>query len=183
MDQEKEKQLDESLTRYSSEDFSFFVPKAMLNMSLEEIYTVQFAFWFCYIVEKDLDTALQESFRRMESVAGKTPVSELRFIKETYGIDFRKVDQTNPKYNSKDITFNDRIDIVEKIRGTSDHSEFLREIKEIRNALSYGRITDIKYKGKSLKDNEVKKNLVKDYIKQALSINSMEHEGGAMNQA
>jgi len=173
----------ERLATFSDEDFSKFLAETMLGLSPHQIHTIQFAFWFCYIVEYELDKILQKSFKNMESVMGKTPKELLDFIKNKYKIKLEKVNPDDPGHDPKNITFNDKIDIVEKIDGKSAHTEILREIKDLRNDISHLRIHNLAYKGENLLDNKVKERLVLNYVKQALEIEDMEKEGGITNES
>ncbi|MBU1130782.1 hypothetical protein KJ840_01480 [Patescibacteria group bacterium] len=174
-------ELKKSLVKYSEEDFNLFIPKTMLKLSTSQIKTIQFVFWFCYIVEKNLDDMLKLAFRNMEKIEGKTPQEMIEFIKTTYKIDFKKVDPTNPSHDPDALTFNDRIDIVEKIMGISVHTKFLRKVKSLRNNLSHGRIYSLEYEGNSLLNNQVKAKLLEDYIQQAINFDKMESLGGVVN--
>ena len=181
-EEEELRSVREKLETFASVDFNLFIPKTMLGLSHEEIYTIQFAFWFCYVVEHDLNTALQQGLRNMESVMGKTPEEVANFIKEGFEIRWERVDPDDPKYDPESITFNDRIDIVEKIRGRSDHTRFLRKIKKLRNDISHGRIYRLTYEGQDLSNNDTKKQLLFDYLKQLLGMENMESEGGMINK-
>lgn len=180
--EEKLKSVKIILEAFTDTDFNSYIPKTMLKLSQKEIDTIQFVFWFCHIVERDLDSALQQAFRNMESIMGKTPKKLVDLIKERFGVRIEKVDPNNPKYDPECITFNDRIDIVEKSMGKSDHTRFLRKIKKLRNDLSHGRIDDLTYEGKDLAEIETKRILIFDYIKQALEIKDIKSEGGVANE-
>lgn len=176
------KNLKTMLSLYSDDDFNLFIPKTMLKLSDSEIKTIQFAFWFCHAVESDLDSVLRLAFKQMEMVEGKTPEEIVEFVKNKYKIRFEIVDPTNPKHDPNNISFNDRIDIVEKMDGTSDHTKFLRDIKDIRNNLSHGRIKDLTYKGQSLFLKETKEKLVFDHIEQMINTKNNKSVGGVANQ-
>ncbi len=173
--------IKDRLSKFEAIDFNLFIPQTMMGLSSEEILTVQFAFWFCHAVERDLDNILKVSFKNMEEALGKTPVELLDFIKKYHGISFEKVDPDHPDYDQGKIYFNDRIDIVEKLCGKSEHTKFLRKVKEIRNDLAHGRISMLAYEGINLCDPEAKRRLLFDYVKQALTIDEMPKEGGFVN--
>jgi len=172
-------ELDKVLPKYSSEQFSTLVPKGMLGLSDSQIQTVQFAFWFCYTLEKDLADVLQEAVSKTKVILGKTEPETYEYMRKEYGIKFEVVDEDHPKYDPYSIVFNDRIEIVEKIRGKDNFTEFLRKVKEIRNDLSHGRILELSYEGKSLFEDATKATLLRDLI--ANSIGFPERgEGGAL---
>lgn len=180
--EEKLKSAKTMLEAFTDTDFNSYIPKTMLRLSQKKIDTIQFVFWFCHIVERDLNDVLQQAFQNMESIMGKTSEKIIDFIKEKYKIRLEKIDPNNPKYDLECITFNDRIDIAEKSMGKSDHTRFLRKIKKLRNDLSHGRIDDLTYEGKDLAEIEVKRKLIFDWIKQGLEIGDVKSEGGIENE-
>lgn len=152
------------LPLYSTEQFSTLVPKGMLRLSNSQMQTVQFAFWFCYIVESDLTDVLMEAIKNTKEMLGETAPEVDKVLREKYGIRFEIVDEDHPKYDPYSIVFNDRIEIVEKMRGTDAHTDFLKKVKKIRNDLSHGRILELKYNEKSLFEDSTKAELVRDYV-------------------
>lgn len=162
--------------------FNTFIPEKILKLSSPRIETVQFVFWFCYSVEKQLNEISQLGWKTQEKIEGKASKEVLEFIEKEYKIKVEKIDSTHPKFDVSDIMFNDLIDILEKISGTSDFTRFLRKIKGLRNDLSHLRIEELKYDGEDLLDNKVKSKLLSDYIQLMNKFNDMKWEGGLINQ-
>lgn len=171
--------LGEVLPKYSSEQFATLVPKGMLGLSDSQMRTVQFAFWFCYIVEKNLTDVLQEAINKTKEMLGETQPEVDKYLREKYGIKFEVVDEDHPKYDACSIVFNHRIEIVENMRGKDAHTDFLRKMKMIRNDLSHGRILELSYNEESLFEDTTKAELVRDYISGMLNFEER-GEGGAL---
>lgn len=169
------------LTRYSDKDFSTLVPKMMLRLSESETLTVEFAFWFCHIVEQDLNEVLATSAKVTNKILGPSSEELDEFIRSKYKVKFEKVDPSHSDYDPREITFGDRIDFVEKLQGETLHTKFLRKIKMIRNDLSHGRIKNLSYEGKDIANTAVKAKMISDYIILSLNIDK-EEVGGAVGQ-
>lgn len=174
-------ELREQLKKFSNEDFNDFIPMQMLGLSKEETLTVQAIFWFCHMVERDLDNVLRFAFRQVELIEGKTPDEVLKYISDTYQVEFHKVDPNDDSYDPRSVTFGQRISFVEKMQGKNKHIKFLWEVKNLRDDLSHLRIQDLNYKGKSLLDNEVKIELFQDYYLTTRNIEGQESKGGIVN--
>lgn len=162
--------------------FNTFIPEKILQLSVSQIQTVQFVFWFCYSVEKELNEISHLAWKTQEEIEGKTPKDVIEFIENKLKIKVEKIDSTHSEYDIRGIMFNDLIDIFEKISGISDFTRFLRKIKGLRNDLSHLRIGELSYEGEDLLDNKVKSKLLGDYIQLMVDFNDMKSEGGLMNQ-
>ena len=175
--EEKIKEMTEALERFSDKDFASFVPTTMLRVSEAEKLTAEFVFWFCHIVEQDLDKMLKMSAENTTEILGPTSKEIDDFVKDKYGIKLVKVDPDHPDYDPSAVTFGDRIFFVEKMRGKTPHVRFLWKVKKIRDDLSHGRIKDLRYENDSLIDITVKRKIMSDYVTLCLNIGD-EEEGG-----
>ena len=164
MNKEKLAILKTTLESYSTEDFTHLIPKSIIGLSKAQQETVQFAFWFSYIVETDLTRVLSEAIANTKNILGETQPEVDKYLREEHNIRYEIIDVDHPKYDPYSITFNNRIDIVEKMRGKDTHTNFFRKIKKLRNDLSHGRILELSYNGKSVFDDDTKREMLHDYI-------------------
>jgi hypothetical protein len=176
-----EQEILKVLKKYSEKDFSTLIPRTMLKLSESETLTVEFVFWFCHIVEQDLNEVLAGSSKMVSEILGPTSKELNDFIRKEYGIKFEKVDPSHDDYNDKDVTFGDRINFVEKLRGKTPSTSFLWKVKNIRDDLSHGRIKELSYEGQKIVNITTKEKMISDYISLSLNIDN-EKEGGIAAQ-
>lgn len=179
MDKETSESIEAKLKSFENQDFVNVVSQTMLALSDEEKLTVEFVYWFCHLIERDLTQILEEGMRTTNKILGQTPEELEKYIRETFKIKLEKVDPAHPSYNPNDITFGDKIYVVERMRGETPHTNFLWKIKKIRDDVSHGRIGNLRYNNQSLTLKETKAMLVKDYIEYSAGVDT-EEVGGFM---
>ena len=180
-DENRKKEMVDALARFSDKDFTNFIPNIMLRFSETERLTVEFVFWFCYVVERDLDTILKQSAEHTKLILGSISKETDDFLIEKYGIDLAKIDPTHPDYDAATVTFGNRIFFVEQLRGKTKHVKFLWKVKKIRDDLSHGRIKDLQYEKENLIEITTKRKMLSDYITLCLDMEN-EEPGGFISQ-
>ena len=176
-----EQEILKVLRQYSEKDFSTLIPKTMLKLSESETLTVEFVFWFCHIVEQDLNEILADGSKLTRDILGPSTKELDDFIRKEYGIKFEKVGPSHADYSEDEVTFGDRINFVEKLRGKTPSTKFLWRIKNIRDDISHGRIRELFYDGQDIFNIATKEKMVSDYISLSLGIDK-EKEGGVAAQ-
>lgn len=152
------------LSKYTNEDFATLIPKTMLNISDEEKVSIEYVFWFCHIVERDLADVLTGAIKFINETKGSMSQELSAFVLEKYDLKMGKVDPDQPEFDIKKITFGDRIYFIQQLRGESEYTKFLWEIKNLRDDISHVRIETLYYKGESVLDKKVKAKMLTDYI-------------------
>lgn len=167
-------QLHALFKRMSDEDLSLMVPKDALRLEVNKIQTVHFAFWICYMAELDHGDILTKAWQSAKAAYG-TEEAVINLIKKKHGIKIEKIDPDDPDHNEREVTFGDRIYIMELMAGKENEVvKMLWKLKVIRDDLSHGRINELNYGGVSLESREAKENLLYDYFRLGLNVDFSE---------
>lgn len=140
------------------------ISKGHLKLNDDLIETISFIFWLCYMAEIDLDETLRKAWE-VSKMACPDNSETKKYIKEKFGIDLKYIDVNDTDYSSKEITFGNRIDILDKILGKTNRVKLLWKLKKIRDAISHTRIDNLKYNDNDLILRETKENLLLDYFR------------------
>jgi hypothetical protein len=142
----------------SEDKLNNVVANGILGLSDEEINTVSFIFWFCYLVETDLNDVLTNCWKEALNKYNKNIQDEaVKIIKEKVFKDKNK-NIDNLEY------FSDKIKFYIFSKGKNGLSKLLWKVNDIRNNLSHNRIDELEYKNRSLYLKETKKELLIDYF-------------------
>jgi len=139
------------------------ISHGVLKLTDAEVDTISFVFWIIHIAERDLYELMVIAWNSTKNKLS-TDVATIQYIRENYKIKNEIIDPTDPKYSPNDITFTDRVDIYQKICGSTKLTKLLWELKDIRNDLSHGRVKNLKYNGESLYLRETKEKILLDFI-------------------
>ena len=134
------------------------IADGMLHLSDKQKNTVNYVFWFCYLVETDLNDILINCWNEtIKNTDENTKNKVIKIIKEkVFNDENKNID--NLEY------FRDKIKFYVFAKGESDFSKLLWKINDIRNDLSHNKVDKLKYKNKSLYLKETKKDLLLDYL-------------------
>ncbi|MCK9439264.1 hypothetical protein M0Q39_04365 [Patescibacteria group bacterium] len=134
------------------------VSDGVLNLTEKQKETVNFVFWFYYLVETDLNDVLINCWNSaIKNVDEFIREESVKIIKKKVFKDENK-DIDNLEY------FRDKIKLYVFAKGESELSKILWKINDIRNDLSHNRIDKLEYKNRSLYLKETKKELLIDYL-------------------
>lgn len=141
----------------SDEMFNETISKGALQLSDNQIQAVSFAFWLCYMAEKDLNDVIKQAWEL--SVISHPETSEYvqKILLKTLSKK-EKFDINNLKY------FSDKIK-VHSVICNDDFTKMLWKLNDIRNDISHNRIDKLEYDGQSLSLREVKEKILLDYFK------------------
>lgn len=192
-EQTLKKLLMENLKSRTDEELSDIFIHA-LNLNPKQVKLVNFVFWFCYMVETDLDKALKVISRHSDTLfppevnefAKKIIADGLKGYGETgmeietllteMAIKMEDIDKIStflkknylkkrPFTGIEDLPFFiDKIRVYEFLVGKNNHVKLLYKINNIRNDLSHGRIDTLTYNKQSLFLRTTKEALVEDYF-------------------
>jgi len=145
----------------SDEKFNETISRGILRLSDNQINTVSFVFWLCYLAETDLNDVVKGSWQKVSSNSSdilKDKALEILVKKMYNGKKDKKIDFNNLEY------FIDKIKVYEMAVGKNKSVEMLWIINGIRNDLSHNRINELQYKKESLFLRETKNKLLIDYF-------------------
>lgn len=166
------------------------ISKGALHLSDEQVDTVSFVFWFCYLAEKDLEAviknplALLEKTTRPEVLAEtKRQINEQVFgttknpsledcLKDIPNEVAEKIRATvKERYQEKrsvDIDnlpyFADKIRLYEGLFGHNNVALVLWKINDVRKDLSHLRVDELTYEGRSFSLRGTKEKALGDYL-------------------
>lgn len=141
----------------SDEMFNETISKGALQLSDNQIQAVSFAFWLCYMAEKDLNDVIKQAWKL--SVISHPEISE--YVQKILLKTFSKKD--NFDINNLEY-FADKIKIHEIIYN-DDLTKILWKLNNLRNNISHNRIDKLEYNGQSLFLRETKEKILLDYFK------------------
>lgn len=163
-------QLEKVIQNLSDEELSLMIPKASLKLDPNVIQTANFAFWLCFMAELDHSSILEEAWNASKKVYGNSE-EVIDLIKQKFGIKVEKIDPNEPGYNANNITFGDKIYVLELMIGKNDSVKLLWKLKNIRDNLSHGRINQLDYDDQNLQLRITKEKILKDYFTYGLNFN------------
>jgi len=127
--------------------------KGALKLKDEQINTVSFVFWLCYMAETDLNDAISQAWNMAKQATQFPNQKAIDKIIKDMGFDFE-----NLKY------FRDKIKVFEKIFGKTERVKILWKINDIRNDLSHNRIDNLTYDSENLSLRKTKEKITIDYF-------------------
>ena len=146
------------IAKNPEEKLNEIIPEAILNIPNNKKDTISFIFWFCYMVETELNDVLTNSWKKViRESESETQEASIKIIKENVFKDSDK-DIDNLEY------FKDKIKLYIFAKGENSFSKFLWIVNGIRNDLSHNRVDSLKYKEKNLFLKETKAELLIDYF-------------------
>ncbi|MFZ2310691.1 MAG: hypothetical protein WAW11_04045 [Patescibacteria group bacterium] len=149
----------------AEDNLSKTISKGALKLDDNQIETVSFVFWLCYMAEKDLDSILKESWNSTKTLYNNGDnIQIVKFIKDVFKIKTNKIDVEDKDYTPNNTTFGDRIFILEQLFGKIEHVNLLWKLKKLRDDVGHGRIEDLKFNEKSLLLKEVRSDLLMYYF-------------------
>lgn len=147
---DKVKQLKSLLNTTTDDKFNRLIPRAFLGLDDNQIETVSFVFWLCYLVETKMEEFIKEAVSPYKTLL----TEDVRnVLKDEHKVDFGKLDY-----------FADKIKIYEATVGKNEFSKILWEINDIRNDVSHNRTLAIKYKKEDLFLRDTKERLFLDLV-------------------
>lgn len=179
------------LITVSDDKLNYAIAKGALKLNQNQIETIVFLFFLCYLSERDIETPLKKVWDKMPGVPSeiilraKELMNEYLSDKETKGLlleDILKKEVSSEiatkirqavkeSYNEKPIlnidnlsTFGEKIKAYEKMFAKNNVTAILWKIKLIRDDMSHGRINELKYEGQSLLLRETKVKILADYM-------------------
>lgn len=156
-------ELKDVLKIATDKQLSQIVSHGVLKLTDLDVDTVSFVFWITYMAERDLHEIMVLAWNNVKNKLS-TDGETIKYIREKYKIKNEIIDPTDPKYSPNEITFTDRIDIYQKICGSTKLTKFLWQLRDIRNDISHGRIKNLKYNDKSLYLREAKESMLMDFM-------------------
>lgn len=132
--------------------------KGALKLNDDQIKTVSFAFWLCYMAETDLNSIIHQAWQMAQQVTRFPNQEEVNKVIKNMGFNF-----DNLEY------FGQKIDLYQKMFGKTERTKLLWKINTIRNDLSHNRIDNLNYNGESLTSREAKEKIVIDYFETSFS--------------
>lgn len=175
----------------SDEKVNNAISKGALKLSDDQIATVSFIFWLCYMAERDLEAVLTEPWDKIAEItkpevveAAKKMLDEMVFgVKQTEE-ELESVLKKIPEEEAKKIRaiissdyrprriagidnleyFTDKILMYQGIFGKNNLAQVLWDIKELRNLISHNQIDGLQYKGKDITLRSTKEALLMDYM-------------------
>ena len=145
----------------SDEKLNRTISHGILQLANDQIDTVSFVFWLCYLAETDLNDVVKGSWQKVTGNAPdilKDAASQILTDKIYKGKKDKNIDFNNLEY------FIDKIKVYELAVGTNKSVEMLWVINGIRNDLSHNRIDELQYNKESLFVRETKNKLLIDYF-------------------
>lgn len=127
--------------------------KGALKLDDEQIKTVSFVFWLCYMAETDLNEIIKQAWDMAQKAYPVSDQEAVNKVIKDMGFDFEKLEY-----------FSQKIGIYEKMFGKIERTKILWKINTIRNDLSHNRIESLSYNGKRLTLRETKEQIVIDYF-------------------
>ncbi len=186
-------QIDEVLKKMKevSEDMlNTAISKGALHLKDDQVATVSFVFWICFLAERDLEFSISEPWRKLsatiipdvveeakrqlnEHVFGKRkfkPVEEyLKELPTELATNIRgSIAEGYQEKRIKEIDnlpyFADKIQLYEGMFSHNNVASVLWKINSIRNDVSHNRIDTLKYEEVSLYLRQAKEKLLTDYL-------------------
>lgn len=174
--------------------FNSSISKGALKLTDEQIDTVHFVFWMCYMAEIDLKTVVTEAWsnssklfpsevaelakmRLNEMILGKKNINfedEISSLSDDLKTRIREsVNQNYLKKRDIDVEnldyFMDKIRVYEAMFGKNDRCKILYKINDMRNAISHNRIDSLLYNNENLSLRGTKEKLIMDYVRSAFN--------------
>jgi hypothetical protein len=167
------------------------ISKGALKLSDEQINTVSFIFWLCYLAERDLESVLTKPWELISTTTSPEVITKAKEMLDNIVFGSKKTDkdlenilENLPEEEAKKIRaiitkdyrlrrtsgidnleyFTDKILMYEGMFGKNNVVSILWEIKELRNAISHNKIDSLTYNGKDLVLRETKEKILIDYL-------------------
>ncbi|MDO9230962.1 MAG: hypothetical protein Q7U36_00565 [bacterium] len=141
----------------SDEKFNETISKGALKLNDNQIQTVSFIFWLCYMAENDLNDVLKQAWQLSTEITNpEISESDQKILLKT----FSKKD--NFDINNLEY-FADKIKIHEAMCD-DNLTKLLWKLNELRNDISHNRINKLGYNGQSLFLREIKEKILFDYF-------------------
>jgi hypothetical protein len=156
-------ELKDVLKLATDKQLAQIISHGVLKLTDTEVDTISFVFWIIYMAEWDLYELMVIAWNSTKKRLSLNDAT-IQYLRKNYKIKNEIIDPTDPKYSPNDITFTDRIDIYQKICGSTKLTKFLWKLKDIRNDLSHGRIKNLKYNNASLYLRETREKILLDFI-------------------
>ncbi len=151
----------------SDDKLNSAVSKGALKLSDDQINTVSFVFWLCYLAERDIGFVISESWKKLAEMFGVEAIKPAKkFLTEyVFGKDKEK--------DIENLDFlTEKIRVYQGCHGSNNVTKILWEINRLRNDVSHGRIDALIYAERSLLLREVKEKLLIDYME---AVNNPDH--------
>ena len=132
--------------------------KGALKLTDEQINTVSFVFWLCYMAETDLNAVLLKAWDMAQKVCQFPNQEEVNQVIKDMGIDLDKLEY-----------FSQKISLYEKMFGKIARVKLFWKLNTIRNDLSHNRIDSLTYNGESLMLRATKEKIITDYFETSLN--------------
>lgn len=140
----------------SDELFNDTISKGALQLNDNQIQTVSFVFWLCYMAEIDLNDVIKQAWQQSITLHPEFDESVQKILLKT----FSKKDE----FNIDDLEyFVDKIKVHEAVCD-DDLTKILWKLNGLRNEVSHNRIDKLEYNGQSLFLRETKENILLDYF-------------------
>lgn len=154
--------FEEKIKQCSDKTLSEVIAKGSLRLNDNQVETISFVFWLCFMAENDLNDILKSSWAKV--ISKHSPEIQEAVLEEfKRKISSKKeIDMNNLEY------FIEKIKIHEAAKGKNKFTKILWKLNDIRNDLSHNRIDKLEYNNKSLYLREVKEEILIDYF-QAMS--------------
>lgn len=159
MQNDQLEQLKKVISSISDDKLIETFSKGALKLDDNQIKTVSFVFWLCYVAETDLNSIILQAWNMAQKATQFPNKEDVNKIIKDWGFDF-----DNLKY------FSDKIKIYEKMFGQTARTKILWKINDIRNDLSHNRINSLTYNNESLTLRETKEKITIDYFETSSNI-------------
>lgn len=174
----------------SEERLNNAISKGALHLSDEQVDTVSFVFWLCYLAERDLEAVIKNPLAQLEKTTlpeilaeTKRKINELAFGKnESLSLEdclkdispevAEKIRATiKERYQEKRtvnidnlLYFADKIKLYEGLFGHNNVASVLWKINDVRKDLSHLRVDELTYEGASFSLRNTKEKAFGDYL-------------------
>lgn len=138
----------------SDEMFNETISKGALQLSDNQIQTISFVFWLCFMAEKDLKDVINQAW-------GLSTLEVRESVQKILLKEFSKKEDFN--INNLEY-FADKIR-VHSVICNDGLTKLLWKLNGLRNDISHNRIDKLEYNGQSLFLREVKEKILLDYFK------------------
>lgn len=132
----KIQRLREVIKKATDDKLNTVITKSLLGLDNNQVETVSFVFWLCYLTETKLEECIKEAVSQNKELLTEELVQLIR--------DNHKIDFNNVEY------FGGKIKIYESTVGKNKFSKMLWKINNIRNDVSHTRTLTLKYKSQDL---------------------------------
>lgn len=154
--------FEEKIKQCSDKTLSELIVKGSLRLNDNQVETISFVFWLCFMAENDLNDILKTCWTEVSSkYSSETQRAALDDLKRKIASK-KEIDMNNLEY------FIEKIKIHEAVKGKNEFTKILWKLNDIRNNLSHNRIDKLEYNNESLYLREIKEKILINYF-QAMS--------------